>query len=75
MQRRNGMALRVQSITAAAPDDVGGRIACRDCGRLVPRGSDRPYCLDHAAYAQALIRAMESLDIELETVGPRRISA
>lgn len=61
MQRRNGSPLRMQRITVASPDDVGGRIACRDCGRLVPRGSDRPFCLDHAPYAQALKRDLETL--------------
>ncbi len=60
MQRRNGSPLRMQRINAESPDDVGGRIACRDCGRLVPRGSDRPFCLDHAPYAQALMRDIEA---------------
>ncbi|MBX3468634.1 MAG: hypothetical protein KF878_17305 [Planctomycetes bacterium] len=58
MHRHNGDFLRLRSIPVPPSNDVEGRSVCRTCGQTVPRGQDRPYCLEHAPYARALRRAL-----------------
>ena len=65
MQRRNGMAHQMRLANVDWNAQFLGRLTCRDCNTLVPRGSDRPFCLEHAAYAQALMREIEERELAL----------
>ena len=60
MQRRNGMSYQMRTLLPQEGHQFQGRQTCFKCNRLVPRGSDRPFCLDHAAYPQKLMRELAS---------------
>ncbi|MCO5170743.1 MAG: hypothetical protein M9894_30820 [Planctomycetes bacterium] len=58
MQRHNGDVLRLRPVLSAPASEAEGRSTCRTCGRAVPRGQDRPFCLEHAPYARTLRLAL-----------------
>lgn len=64
MKRRNKNPLEVRLVKSTHTSNFLGRQTCHTCHRLVPRGSDRPFCLDHAEYAQRLMRELEAMERE-----------
>ena len=62
MHFRNGTPMEVRLERESTKTDYLGRFTCNQCGRLVPRGSDRPFCLDHSEYAQALMRRIAAME-------------
>lgn len=57
MIRRNGIP---QGLRVSTPPgvEVGGRTLCRECGVMLPRGADRPFCVEHSPYVARLRRAL-----------------
>ena len=41
--------------------DYLGRFTCKVCGRLAPRGHDRPYCEDHGPHAKKVREEIERM--------------
>lgn len=62
MRRRNGMPLEIRLAHHKGPGEFLERQTCVTCGCLVPRGTDRAYCLDHSEYAQKVIRELAILE-------------
>jgi len=62
MTRHNGSPVSLRTSSPHPQPQFLERRGCLRCGRLVPRGSDRPFCFDHASYAQALIRQLAEMD-------------
>lgn len=58
MHRRNGEVVRLRAAASTAAPVLEVRSVCRACGQQVPRGQDRPYCIQHAPYARALRREL-----------------
>lgn len=56
MVRRNRVPYRVR--VEVPSREVGGRTRCLQCGVLMPRGADRPYCVDDSPYVLRLREAM-----------------
>jgi hypothetical protein len=54
MSRRNGVPSRVRIVEPQGAEE-GGRTRCRRCGVMLPRGADRPFCLDDSPYVQRLL--------------------
>lgn len=54
MKRHNGQSLEIRATSPSHAPEFLGRQTCHECHVLVPRGSDRPFCLAHSAYAQRL---------------------
>lgn len=54
MKRHNGLPQEVRAIDPQDSPEYLARQTCHDCGALVPRGSDRPFCLEHSPYVQRL---------------------
>lgn len=59
MKRRNGEVGRIRFVKPVrlSVQPIEGMV-CMFCGRPTPRGSDRPFCLDHATYVQELIKRL-----------------
>lgn len=72
MQLRNGMPLRVRVSNTQHQNEYLGRLTCIRCGGTVPRGSYRPYCLEHAEYAQKVMAEIERREAKKTDKGPRR---
>lgn len=53
MIRHNGVQPRVRTAAVPGPE-VGGRTRCLSCGVMLPRGVDRPFCVDDSPYARRL---------------------
>ena len=62
MKRRNGKPIEIRRSAPDLSRNHRGRQCCLTCNRLVPRGSDRPFCLDHAEYAQQVMRELALLE-------------
>lgn len=61
MTRRNGIPSRVRLADLPGPES-GGRTRCVRCGVMLPRGVDRPFCVDDSAYARELRARLEQLE-------------
>ena len=55
MQLRNRVPLRVRVVNGSNSNEYLGRLTCITCGGVVPRGAYRPFCLNHASYAQEVM--------------------
>jgi hypothetical protein len=58
MIRHNGTMLGVRVMTVPSVE-LGGRTHCRECDVMLPRGADRPFCVDHSPYVARLRREIE----------------
>jgi hypothetical protein len=56
VHRQNRELVRFRPSAPVASRDHEGRCVCRECGATVPRGQDRPFCLEHAPYARQVRR-------------------
>ena len=75
MKRRNGLAHQTRMANVDYNAQFMGRLTCRSCNRLVPRGSDRPFCLDHADYAQKLMQEIAARELEEQRMAQAAVIA
>lgn len=66
MKRWNGypQSLRPLDATLLAADTGVGAGRCRTCGRRLPLGRQRVFCLEHSAYPQQVREHLRELEAE-----------
>lgn len=64
MKRTNG---KIVTMRVLQPDSGGERLTrvpCLRCGKLAPKGVDRPYCAEHAPYGSKLAEEIDAIMTE-----------
>ena len=71
--KRNGHSIRMGVMPSEDSEPAGHRTFCRECEAVLPRGCDRPFCVEHSPYAyEVRKRAGISGRIEKPKPEPKR---